>query len=321
MRLKKKIIVPIGIFIIVLIQAAIFPSIAPIISAIFMIAFPIVVAGFFVKASKTTWKIFGLGALAFIAAQTLHIPFNQFVLNPLFTKLNITLTPEIEQLPLIFISIILGLSAGIFEEVARYLWFRFFLKEKRDWENGFMLGLGHGGIEAIIIGAIGILTFFQISTIKNIDLATYGDQAQVIQETITTYLNTPWHTFLLGALERFSAIMIHIGLSVIVLQVFKKKKISWLFIAIGWHAFIDAFAVYGSMRWNIYILEIIILLLGIISILFAFKMHSEEEIEQKTGPLNTFSQEKVMTLSEIKQTLAEKETTKNTLKIEDSHYE
>ncbi len=55
------------------------------------------------------------GAATFVASQILHIPANS-VLGRIF--------PMAEQ-SLIVQAIVLGLSAGIFEEVARYLIYRF----------------------------------------------------------------------------------------------------------------------------------------------------------------------------------------------------
>ena len=321
MTKNRKIIIELIFLIAMIATSALIPSIAPILAAIIMIRIPIVAATTFSKITNATWKIFGLGALAFIVSQVGHIPFNQFVLNPFFEKYNLSITYETETLPLFIISVVLGLSAGVFEEVVRYIWYRFFLKNNRNWKDGIMLGLGHGGAEAILLGLNGILAFIQISTLKGADLSQFGDQQLVAQEAITAYLNTEWFMFLLGAVERFSAVMLHVGLSVIVLQVFRKKKIGYLFIAIAAHALFDAFAVFASVRMNLIYVEIIILILAALTLFMAFKLREDDDPDEKTDALNAFSHEKVLTLSEIKQSLVEKQNLKNTPEIEDSHYE
>src|SRR5699024_12320352 len=65
---------------------------------------------------------------------------------PILTSTDYTLMQVAS--PIVF-SIVLGLSAGIFEEVTRYVLMRFVMY-KRTWQSGFFFGAGHGVIEAII---------------------------------------------------------------------------------------------------------------------------------------------------------------------------
>jgi uncharacterized membrane protein YhfC len=224
-------------------------------------------------------------------------------------------------MPLLLASIALGLSAGVFEEVTRYIWYRFFLKQDHTWNDGTMLGLGHGGVEAIILGISSVLSFIQISAYKNMDLAVLGDQAQAAEQAINAYLNTEWFVFLYGSLERFSAVMIHVALSLIVLQVFRKRNIGYLFLAILIHASFDAFAVFGSIRFSIPVIEFSILAVSLLTLFYALSFRKSDPDPEKTGPLNAFSQEKVLSLSEIKQSLSHKQNLENDPNLKDSHYE
>src|SRR5699024_6298562 len=102
-------------------------------------------------------------------------------------------------------SIVLGLSAGLFEELARYIMMRFFMKQ-RHWHAGFIFGMGHGGIEAVLFVGLNALTFLFVSTadIYSMD-------------------------FFIGGFERIFAMLLHIGLSIIVLQSVVQKNISTLY--------------------------------------------------------------------------------------------
>src|SRR5690625_2683858 len=51
-----------------------------------------------------------------------------------------------------------ALMAGVFEEVGRYIMMRFALKKYRDWQDGLAFGIGHGGIESILILGLSNLT-------------------------------------------------------------------------------------------------------------------------------------------------------------------
>ena len=322
MNQNKKLILGILIALALLIAlAGLVQVTAPLVAGFIMLAIPLVAAFTFNKRTKTPWKIFFLGALTFIVSQIGHIPFNQFILNPILTKLNLTLTPQTATTPLLLASIALGLSAGVFEEVTRYIWYRFFLKKNHTWNDGTMLGLGHGGVEAIILGISSVLSFIQISAYKNMDLAVLGDQAQAAEQAINAYLNTEWFVFLYGSLERFSAVMIHVALSLIVLQVFRKRNIGYLFLAILIHAAFDAFAVFGSIRFSIPVIEFSILAVSLLTLFYALSFRKSNPDPEKTGPLNAFSQEKVLSLSEIKQSLTHKQNLENDPNLKDSHYE
>lgn len=325
MNFKKTVYLSLALLVVLIAIAAIFPSIAAIPAGLIMILIPIIAAIAFHNHAHIPWKIFLLGMAAFIVSQIGHLPFNQLALAPLLTKFNLTLTAQATTGSLLLVSLAYGLSAGIFEEVIRYLWYRFFLKENRTWNDGIMLGLGHGGVEAIILGISVLLTFIQIMALKNTDLAILGDQAQAAEQAITSYLNTDWHQFLLGSFERFSAVILHLGLSVIVLQVFRKNKPSYLFLAIAIHTFVDAFAVFASLRFNVLVLEALVFLFALLTFLLALSFRksnqAQEALTAQTDPSNAVSPEKVIDLTEIQESLAHKQNQKNSSEIEDSHYE
>ena len=192
-----------------------------ILNPILMIVMPLGLAVYLVRRLKVEWKLFGLGAAIFVFSQVLHIPFNIWVLNP-FLK-NVGLDFPQQGWPLILLAIFYGLSAGLFEEIARYLGFRFWLKEDRTWKDSIMYGAGHGGIEAILLGILAFIAFFQLSALRNIDLSTVvpAEQLSLAQTQIDAYWSAPWYVSLFGALERVAAISFHISASVLVLQAFQ----------------------------------------------------------------------------------------------------
>ncbi len=81
-----------------------------------MILIPIVVAIFIRRRTGAPWRLFFIGAVTFIASQVLHIPFNAVVLRSGLLSTDTTVWSS-----LIIYAVFLGLSAGVFEETARYL--------------------------------------------------------------------------------------------------------------------------------------------------------------------------------------------------------
>jgi len=246
-----------------------------------MIAMPIGLAVYLVRKFKTEWYLFGVGIAIFILSQVFHIPFNQWVLNPLVLNLGLNLDQKGVQL--VVLGIIYGLSAGLFEEIARYLGYRFWVKRDRNWKSALMYGAGHGGIESILLGFLVLLSFIQVISLQGVDLASVvdADQVELVRGQIEAYWATPWHLAILGAVERLATICFHLSASVLVLQAFRRKNIAWLAVAIFWHTFVDAVAVYASRTWNPYITEGIILVFGILSlgIIYLLKSNSQSEDE------------------------------------------
>jgi uncharacterized membrane protein YhfC len=149
---------------------------------------------------------------------------------------------------LVFNAVFLGLSAGIFEEGARYLVLRWWAKDVRSWRKGVFFGAGHGGAEAIILGAITLYAFLQLTAFKNADRSKLfpANQLALAQRQLQTYWSMTWYASMLGALERLFTIPCQIAMAVMVIQVFVRKNIGWLFVAISYHALLDGMAVVGQ---------------------------------------------------------------------------
>jgi uncharacterized membrane protein YhfC len=227
------------------------------------------------KQRDAKWNLYGIGALTFIASQILHIPFNIKVLNPLLQKV----TPTLSQgNALIFLSITLGLSAGFFEESARYLVYGFGIKDARQWKDALMFGAGHGGIEAILLGILAFLSALQLISLEGQDLSLLipEEQLPLAQAQIDAFWALPWYGVLLGAVERIIAICFHVAASILVLQAFQRQNIVWVLCAIGFHTLLNAVAVYGSQTWGIYLTEGILLLVSILSVGIIFTLRPKD---------------------------------------------
>jgi len=221
------------------------------------------------------WRLYWIGAAIFIISQVLHIPFN-IGLTYLFRTEFLPSPPEPWQ-P-IFNAVILGLSAGLFEEVARFAGYRWWAKDARSWSKGLLYGAGHGGMEAILVGSLVLYTFFQLFALRGLDLSTIipEDQLEVAQAQVAAYWSVAWYDSLLSTLERLLTIPVQICLSILVLQVFTRGRAYWLSIAILWHAFIDALVVFAARAWGIYVAEVIIGVFAVISVIIIFLLRQPE---------------------------------------------
>ena len=231
------------------------------INSLLMILLPVLLGLWLARRYKVGWKLFFIGAAGFIISQIGHIPFNQFVLEPFVKGI---LEPGETVGRVLVAALLFGLSAGVFEEVTRYL-FYYFRKSMRDWDEGLMFGAGWGGVEAIIFGLLAATTvvnvyIYQSGLIETLvpagQLAGSAEAVAAAAQQIDELVNSPPWMFLLGAVERVFALILHLSLSILVLQAFVRKNIVWLFVAIGWHTLIDTIAVVGLLQeWDPLLIE------------------------------------------------------------------
>lgn len=246
-------------------------------NSLLMILLPVVLGIWLVQRYKVSWKLFIVGAAGFVVAQIGHIPFNNFVLEP-FVRDFLEQGDTIGRV--LVAALLLGLSAGLFEEVTRYL-FYYFRKSMRDWDEGLMFGAGWGGVEAIIFGLLAATTIanvyiYQNGLLENFvtaeQLAGGAEEIAAGAAQIEELVNSPPWYFLLGAVERVFALIIHLSLSILVLQAFVRKNIIWLFVAIGWHTLVNAVAVVGLLQeWDPLLIEAAIGLPALIVGLFVIR--------------------------------------------------
>jgi uncharacterized membrane protein YhfC len=246
------------------------------INSLLMFVVPLALAVWLVRRFQLEWRIFLIGAGTFAGAQILEIPFNRILLQPLLERFG--LTGANQGWSLVLMAIIFGLVAGVFEEIARYVVYRRWLRDERRWEGGLFFGLGHGALEAMLLGGLSFYVLLQTIAYRNADLTTIVplEQLDIARAQLDAYWAAPWYAALLGALERVFAIGIQISLAVIVLQVFVRRNHFWLALAIVWHLIVDAVAVFGVSTWGVYITELIIGLMAALSLVFLFLLRRKE---------------------------------------------
>lgn len=137
--------------------------------------------------------------------------------------------------------------AGFFEETGRFVAFRTAMKKNHNKRNAVSYGIGHGGFEAVFVILSSVITYIvmgvYLKTGKIDELTASMDEAtqQVFFEQLKGVAGVTLPEALLGVSERFSAIAIHISLSVLVFSAAKDRKRIMLFpVAILIHFGFDA---------------------------------------------------------------------------------
>jgi uncharacterized membrane protein YhfC len=247
------------------------------VSAIYIFVISIGLGFFLSRKFGLSWRLFWIGAATFILSQVGHIPFNAG-LTALFQNGILPSPPAAWQL--VFNAIVLGLSAGLFEEISRFAVYRWWVKDARSWGRGLLLGAGHGGIEAMLVGGLLLVSFFYMFAIKDTDLAALVpvDQLPLAQQQVEAYWSATWYDSLLGAVERSFTLPAHLAFSILVLQVFLRRQLRWLWFSVAWHALLNAITLFIAGTWNIYLAELALGILAFINIGIIFKLRQPEPV-------------------------------------------
>jgi uncharacterized membrane protein YhfC len=176
---------------------------------------------------------------------------------------------------------VLALTAGLFEEVGRYLGYRYLVKTDKTWQVGLMFGAGHGGLESmLLVGGLVLLSFIGIVAMSAMDPSQMNlppDQLAQLEVTRQQVAALDWWTPLLGAYERFITLFFHIAMSILVLQTFLRQSLLWLVLAIAIHAAVDMAAIVLAQQFGTVWTEVGLTLLLPLSlyIIYAFRPRAQ----------------------------------------------
>ncbi len=202
---------------------------------------------------KQSWKPLLFGALTFTVFQG----FARLPVLSAFAGLDWYKALQSTQ-PAIY-TLFLGATAALFEESGRWLVMRLLLKKQRGVMDGVAFGVGHGGIEAVVIMGVSALLSLLSSGVMETD---------------------PSLVFA-GGFERLFTLAAQIGFSVMVLKAVREKKLLWLLLAFAVHTLL-AFAVaysagYLGDRGGVWSIEIVIGLLAAGMAWFTWKEWKREK--------------------------------------------
>jgi uncharacterized membrane protein YhfC len=211
------------------------------ISTAFEILFPLALAFYVSRRLHVRWRYFWYGVAVFAAVQL-------FTRVPAVYVIQQLIAPQLKssQTFLWIWLFILALTAGLFEEVGRYFGYRIFMgKEEKTWSKGVMYGIGHGGLESIVlVGLLSAVSLVNILVIQSLGITNLpAAQQTALHDQFATLAAQPGWLPLLGGYERLCAIAFHIAMSIVVLQAFRRGHIRWLWYAVGLHFLFDFGAV------------------------------------------------------------------------------
>lgn len=166
-------------------------------------------------------------------------------------------------------------AAALFEETGRLLALRFLAKRTGDAGTAVAYGIGHGGFESIVVGALWQAGGLVLAIMLNLGKLDAMFAHKIPSATITKlYAHLDFTTALLGGAERVSALLLQIALSLLVWRAVSSGKARWFFAALALHMAVDSIgALFQKGQISFFALEGAVGALGAaLLIFFLFKL-------------------------------------------------
>ncbi len=194
-----------------------------------------------------------LGVLTFSFFQGIRLTLNQLVLSPMPSMTLMSVTQPVAYY------LIFGATAALFEEGGRWIVMSLFMKNRHRFSDGIAFGIGHGGIEAVLLVGINSLIFL-----------------------VTNNTSVPVGNMFAAGVERIFAMVVQIAFSVMVFKAVKLKKPLWLLLAFVLHAVLDAGLVISEYGASILLIEIYVCVFALIMLgflIFQYKKTKGADIQ------------------------------------------
>lgn len=230
------------------------------VSLLIAVLMPVILVIYFYKKHKISLKVLFIGVSVFVVFQLLtRIPLLALISTQGWYK---SMAANIAVL-----AIFLGLTAGLFEEVGRYIAMKLFMKNNLRWKDGLAFGIGHGGIESIIIVGLSLINYIVLSFMINAGLFDSMVAAKLPPEAAaqikSMLIAAPAFNQLAGGFERIMAMILQIAFSMIVLYSIKAKKPVFLLYAILLHCLVDSpLVILSYMKMNVWAMELILAIIA-----------------------------------------------------------
>lgn len=162
-----------------------------------------------------------------------------------------------------------GLAAGLFEETGRLLAFRMVLRDERAPVTALGYGLGHGGMEAFLLVGMAMVNNLLLGLL----LLAGGEVPAELTAAAETLSSTPAVMFFWSALERVSAMALHVSNSVLVFAAARSGKWALFPAAILLHAGLNFVAVMSAAFLPTAAVEALVLVFALAAAALAVKVY------------------------------------------------
>lgn len=243
-------------------------SISIVIALLVIIGLPII-AGYWLKDKLgVSWRTITFGVLGYFIVQVLvSLIFSG--LTSVIPDWNVAAAGDNFRPSQILTNVFLGVIIGV---LIRWGGMKFLKIE--NLEDAYGLGVGYAGAESImLVGLPLLMTFITMLTNINIDPRTSALEPEMIAQ-IEELWALEFFIPLATALERITAFIMHISVTLLIFQVFKRNQPAWLGAAVGLEMLINGLVVglsEAGLHYGWVILIGVILMLG--NLVIIYRLH------------------------------------------------
>ena len=185
------------------------------------------------------WSAWGLGALGFFIMQVI-------IRLPILSILSLSPALNFANNNYIIYALLLAFTAGLFELIGRYVVAKIMAKNL-SYSRSVAAGLGHGGIEAIILVGVSYVNNLLYAFMINIGMLDSLIDQLAMSADISPYIQiknalvgTPAYLYLFAGYERVLTVVCHLAMTLIVCYfVAKKQDIKGILLCLGMHTLLD----------------------------------------------------------------------------------
>lgn len=211
-----------------------------------------------VRRLSIPWSIWFAGGLTFVASQILRLPLLGGAGQ---------LTADAAT-----VAVLAVVTSGLFEEGARYVALRWAVRRARSAGHGIVFGLGHGGVEALLVMLFAAGSAFVLLTAGPAILDSVQDAGPEMVEAVEAQIAAvtglgPLDT-LAAVYERALALVVHTALTMLVLRAVTGGGVRWLGIAAGAHMAVNGVVVLVAQAHGILAAEAVMTLAAAAGLLF-----------------------------------------------------
>ena len=195
----------------------------------------------------------------------------------------------------IILAFLVGLFPGVFEETGRLIAYKTVLKKRTNKETSISYGIGHGGIEVVVLLGLTYVNYIAYAVMINtgafqiiVDqiMAQAPEQIGQVDQMVSLLTSFSGEKVMLDIVERIFAVMFHTGASIMVFYACREKGKFWLYpLAIVLHTamdFVGGLAIFNVITISDWGMELFVAIMGIavffVSYLLLYKRDNKTDI-------------------------------------------
>ncbi|MDY6868573.1 MAG: YhfC family glutamic-type intramembrane protease [Chloroflexota bacterium] len=242
-------------------------AIAIVIALLITIGLPFAGGFLLNRRSGVTWRVILYGALGYFITQALlTLVFSGF--TALVDNGILALSDQAFLIWQLVLSVFLAAVIGV---LIRWLAMEYIKEDLNTLEGAYGIGVGYGGVESAILVGLPLLTTF-VSMVSNMNI---DPQSTTLDPAVAAQIEQLWQVNplipLAGSLERISAFIMHITVTVLILQNLKRDNLIWLAAAVGLEVLVNGLIVglsEAGMNYGWIILVSVFIMAGNIYLLY-----------------------------------------------------